>query len=68
MVAISYPRGSSQPRDRTHISYFPALTGRFFITGTIWEAQQYWRGLLFPTPRDLPDLGIEPESPASPAW
>ena len=68
MVAISYPRGSSQPRDRTHISYSPALTGRFFITSTTWEAQQYWRGLLFPTPRALPDPGIKPESAASLAW
>ena len=26
--------------------------------------QQYWSGLPFPTPRDLPNPGIEPESPA----
>ena len=25
--------------------------------------QEYWSGLLFPSPRDLPDPGIEPESP-----
>ena len=29
--------------------------------------QEYWRGLPFPTPRDLPDPGIEPASPVSPA-
>ena len=26
--------------------------------------QEYWNGLPFPTPVDLPDLGIEPASPA----
>ena len=28
---------------------------------------EYWRGLPFPPPGDLPDPGIEPISPASPA-
>ena len=26
--------------------------------------QEYWSGLPFPSPEDLPDLGIEPGSPA----
>ena len=25
--------------------------------------QEYWSGLPFPSPGDLPDLGIEPQSP-----
>ena len=29
--------------------------------------QEYWSGLPFPLPGDLPDPGIEPVSPASPA-
>ena len=29
--------------------------------------QGYWSGLPFPTPGELPDPGIEPESPVSPA-
>ena len=29
--------------------------------------QEYWRGLLLPTPGDLPDPGIEPMSLVSPA-
>ena len=29
--------------------------------------QEYWSGLPYPTPGDLPNLGIEPESLASPA-
>jgi len=31
-VAISFSRGSSQPRDQTHISMSPALAGGFFTT------------------------------------
>ena len=29
--------------------------------------QEYWTGLSFPSPGDLPDPGIEPACPASPA-
>ena len=29
--------------------------------------QEYWSGLPFPSPVDLPDPGIEPTSPVSPA-
>ena len=29
--------------------------------------QEYWNGLPFPTPGDLPNPGIKPECPASPA-
>ena len=29
--------------------------------------QEYWSGLPFPSPRDLPNLGTKPTSPASPA-
>ena len=29
--------------------------------------QEYWSGLLFPSPVELPNTGIETESPASPA-
>ena len=32
-----------------------------------FSRQQYWSGLPFPSPGDLPDPGIGPESPASPA-
>ena len=28
--------------------------------------QEYWSGLPFPSPRDLPDPGIEPRSPVAP--
>ena len=32
-----------------------------------FSRQEYWRRLPFPPPGDLPDPGIEPTSPASPA-
>ena len=34
---------------------------------TEFSRQEYWSGLPFPTPGDLPNLGIKPTSPASPA-
>ena len=33
-----------------------------------FSRQEYWSGLPFPIPGDLPDPGIEPTSPASPAF
>ena len=32
-----------------------------------FSRQEYWHGLPFPPPGDLPDPGIEPKSPASQA-
>ena len=32
-----------------------------------FSRQEYWGGLLFPNPGDLPDPGIKPMSPVSPA-
>ena len=43
-VVLSFSRGSSQPRDRTHVSMSPALAC-FFITVGI--AQMFNLGLLF---------------------
>ena len=31
---------------------------------TAFSRQEYWSGLPFPSPGDLPDPGIEPSSPA----
>ena len=36
-VAIPYSRGSSWPKDQTHISLSPALAGEFFTTRETWE-------------------------------
>ena len=32
-----------------------------------FSRQEYWSGLPYPTPEDLPHPGIEPASPESPA-
>ena len=32
-----------------------------------FSRQEYWSGLPFPSPGDLPDPGIKPRSPALPA-
>ena len=37
-VAISFSRGSSQPRDRILILASPALADEFFTTSATWEA------------------------------
>ena len=48
----------------------------FVIPGTVvcqalmsmgFSRQEYWSGLPFPPPGGLPNPGIEPESPVSPA-
>ena len=56
-----------------------ARTQHIQFFATLWTAahqaplsmgfprQEYWDGLLFPTPEDLPDAGIEPVSPVSPS-
>ena len=33
-----------------------------------FSRQEYWSGVPFPSPGDLPNSGIEPKSPVSPAW
>ena len=55
-VAFPFPRGSSQPRDRTQVS---RIEGGFFMSWATGEAQEYWSGLRIPSPADLPDPGIE---------
>ena len=58
-VAFPFSRGSSQPRDQTQVSH---IAGGFFTSWATREAQEYWSGLPFPSPADLSDPGIEPES------
>ena len=42
-VAIPFPRGSSQPRDRTQVS---CIADEFFTSWATREAQEYWNGFL----------------------
>ena len=60
-VAFPFSRGSSQPRDQTQVS---RIAGGLFISWPTREAQEYWSGLPFPSPRDFPHPGIKPRSPA----
>ena len=62
----------SQHCSLTMLSRFSCV--RLFVTpwtvahqallSTRFSRQEYWRGLLFPSTGDLPDIGIEPRSPA----
>ena len=46
----------------------PALwTVQLFSLSMGFSRQEYWSGLPFPSPEDLPDPGIEPLSLTSPA-
>ena len=40
----------------------PWTVGRQAPLSMEFSRQEYWSGLLFPSPRDLPDPGIEPGS------
>ena len=44
-VAVPFSRGSSWPRDQTHISAIFCIAGRFFTHSAPWEAQTHSRGL-----------------------
>ena len=59
-VAFPFCRGSSQPSDQTQVS---CIAGRFFPSWVTREAQEYWSGQPIPSWEDLPNSGIEPESP-----
>ena len=36
-VAMPFSKGSSRPRDRTHVSYVSCIGRWFFTTSVIWE-------------------------------
>ena len=67
-LACPFSSGSSQPRDLTQVSH---IAGGFFTSWATREAhqaplsmefsrQEYWNGLPFPSPGDLPDQGLNP--------
>ena len=45
----------------------PRTVARQIPLSMEFSRQEYWSGLPFPTPGDLPNPGIKPKSPASPA-
>ena len=60
LEAFPFSRGFPQPGNRTQVS---CIAGQFFTSWGTREAQEYWSGLPFPSPGDLPNPGIEPRSP-----
>ena len=44
----------------------PWIVARHVPLSMRFSRQEYWRGLPFPPPGDLPDPGVEPMSPMSP--
>ena len=61
-VAFPFSTGSSQSSNQTQVSH---IAGGFFTSWATREAQKYWSGQPMPSWMDLPNPGIEPESPAS---
>ena len=59
-VAYPFSSGFSQPRNQTGVS---CTTGRFFTSWDTRESQEYWSGLPYPPPGDLPNPGIKPRYP-----
>ena len=45
-------------------SVTPGTVARQAPLSTEFPRQEYWSGLPFPSPEDLPDTGIKPRSPA----
>ena len=39
-VAMPFSRGSSQPKDQTHVSYVSCTDKQFFTTSATWEAHK----------------------------
>ena len=56
-------------RKKSHIQLFeiPWTVAHQALPSTGFSRQEYWSGLPFPPLGDLPDPGIEPVSPKSPA-
>ena len=54
----------------SHVRLFatPRVVAHQALLSTACLKQEYWNGLLFPFPGDLPDLGVEAASLGSPAW
>ena len=54
-------RGSSQPRDLSQVSY---IAGEFFYHLSHQGSPKILEWVAYPSPRELPDLGVKLGSPA----
>ena len=57
----------AQLLSRVQLFMTPSTVARQAPLSVQFPSQECWSGLPFPTPGDLPDPGIEPLSPESPA-
>ena len=48
-------------------SVHSVVSNSMTLLSVVFPRQKYWSGLPFPSPGDLPNPGIEPESPGAPA-
>ena len=53
-----------QPLSRVRLFATPRTVAYQAPPSRGFSRQEYWSGLPFPSPEDLPDPGIEPRSPA----
>ena len=63
----SEPPGKSKVKSLSRVLLFGPHGQSSLHRATLcmrFSRQEYWSGLPFPSPRDLPDPGIEPGSPA----
>ena len=66
--AVTLGSGTLTPKDqslsRARLFGTPRIVARHAPLSTESPSQEYWSGLPFPSPGDLPDPGINPGSPA----
>ena len=73
-LTLTYPSGHHCPLlcylcAHLHLTHCDPMTvARQAPPSMGFSRQEYWSGLSCPPPGDLPDPGIEPASPVSPAW
>ena len=66
-IRTKLSRAHAQLLRRVWLSATPGTAAHQAPLSTGFFRQESWSGLPFPTPGDLPDPGIEPKSPVSPA-
>ena len=63
---LTYMQSESEVKSLSRVQLFatPWTVARQAPLSMGFSRQEYWSGLPFPSPGDLPNPGIEPESPA----
>ena len=64
---VSTAAAAAQSLSRVQLLVTPWTVARQAPLSMRVPRQEYWSGLPFPSPGDLPEPGIKPESPISPA-